>query len=64
MSRRTVFALLLSALLLLPCAAHALTPAPPPAPVITLVGEAAMTVDAAFTFEDPGATAVGAGARI
>ncbi len=54
MRRRIVFAFLVALALLVPGAVRALSPAP----VITLVGDAAMTVDAAFAFEDPGATAV------
>ena len=53
MRRRIVFAFLVALALLVPGAVRALSPAP----VITLVGDAAMTVDAAFAFEDPGAMA-------
>lgn len=53
MRRRIVFAFLVALALLFPGAVRALSPAP----VITLVGDAAMKVNAAFAFEDPGATA-------
>ena len=61
MIRKIILLVLCALLILRPLPARAETPPPSPAPnagpVITLKGDASMTVNAAFTFEDPGATA-------
>ncbi len=61
MFRRSVLLILCGLLVLSPlAAAHSEASDPAQGPIITLTGDESLTVDAAFTFDDPGATAMDA----